>query len=66
MKHIILILFSALAFFAVQASEDPLAGEPEGERIALWSEGKVPGVEESNGENQAGRHLFRRFNFRRQ
>ena len=46
MKHITLILFSALAFFAVQASEDPLAGEPEGERIALWPEGKVPSVEE--------------------
>ena len=28
------------------AAVDPLAGEPEGERIALWPEGKMPSVEE--------------------
>lgn len=34
-----------LASCAVLAAEDPLAGVPEGERVALWPEGKVPGVE---------------------
>ena len=30
---------------ASDAKVDPLAGEPEGERIALWPEGCVPGME---------------------
>jgi len=35
---------AACSVFA--AAVDPLAGEPEGERIALWPEGKMPSVEE--------------------
>ena len=30
----------------VAAAVDPRAGVPEGERIALWPDGKVPSVEE--------------------
>ena len=45
-KSSVLFLLSSvfLASCAVRAAEDPLAGEPEGERIALWPEGKIPGV----------------------
>ena len=45
-KSSVLFLLSSvfLASCDVWAAEDPLAGEPEGERIALWPEGKVPGV----------------------
>ena len=38
----IAVLFSAGAMAAV----DPRAGKPEGERIALWPEGKIPSFEE--------------------
>ena len=33
------------------AATDPFAGEPEGERIALWPEGKMPSVEEHQCNN---------------
>ena len=36
----------SLACSVFAALADPLAGEPEGERIALWPEGKMPSVEE--------------------
>ena len=42
-----LLAIAALAVVAgMSAATDPLAGEPEGERIALWPEGKVPSIEE--------------------
>ena len=35
-----------LLAFEAAAATDPLAGEPEGERIALWPDGKIPSFEE--------------------
>ena len=43
------LIATAIAFATTVASSatlDPQAGEPEGERVALWPEGKVPGMEE--------------------
>lgn len=43
------LIATAIAFAMTVASSatlDPQAGEPEGERVALWPEGKVPGMEE--------------------
>lgn len=46
-KSSVLFLLSSVFLVScdVWAAEDPLAGEPDGERVALWPEGKVPGVE---------------------
>ena len=47
-KSSVLFLLSSVFLVScdVWAAEDPLAGEPEGERVALWPEGRIPGVEE--------------------
>ena len=44
----VLVSACAAALFTVgaAAATDPRAGNPEGERIALWPEGKVPSAEE--------------------
>ena len=43
------LIATAIVFattFASSATLDSQAGESEGERVALWPEGKVPGLEE--------------------
>ena len=48
------LLATAIAFaatFVSSAAVDPRAGEAEGERIALWPDGKVPGIEEHQYNN---------------
>ena len=42
----VLACVAALLTTGAMAATDPRAGKPEGERIALWPEGKVPSVEE--------------------
>ena len=37
---------AALWAAGTTAATDPRAGKPEGERIALWPEGKIPSLEE--------------------
>ncbi len=46
MKTISLAVAAMVCMQAVFAATDPRAGKPEGERIALWPEGKVPSFEE--------------------
>ena len=36
----------ALCAAGAIAATDPRAGKPEGERVALWPEGKIPSLEE--------------------
>ena len=45
-NFIVLACVAALFTAGATAAADPRAGKPEGERIALWPEGKVPSVEE--------------------
>lgn len=45
MKKLLAAVTFAVAV-GMSAATDPLAGEPEGERIALWPEGKIPSMEE--------------------
>ena len=44
-------LFAAMAAGGVLGAVDPLAGSPEGERIALWPEGKTPSLEPHQHES---------------
>ena len=46
MKLISMAVAAMLGVSAVFAATDPRAGQPEGERIALWPEGKIPSFEE--------------------
>ena len=56
------LIATAIAFATTVASSatlDPQAGEPEGERVALWPAGKVPGMEGlKTGYTQAAGHCL--------
>ena len=39
------VCVAALFTAGARTDPDPRAGQPEGERIALWPEGKIPSVE---------------------
>ena len=48
----VLACAAALLTVGAMAVMDPRAGKVEGERIALWPEGKVPSVEEHQYNNK--------------
>lgn len=64
----VLVSACAAALFTVgaAAATDPRAGNPEGERIALWPEGKVPSAEEHQYNASASLGLARAGRFLRQ